>query len=599
MTKRMAARGIGCAHCPRPPMAAVHESMAWPGVNQPLQCAQRAAYGSSALAAGRAVRAVASIRHHQAYPHRQRAPWAELIVPAMQFEPFSTSARSASPNDARSLGSSGTFTAVPASSGAAAVQGEHGQILGVRKHLTPQRLLRLYSQLAKNKLSIFVTGTAALGFLTAGPPVSVPALLGVTLGTYLCSAAASTCNQIYEIRNDSVMNRTRTRPLPSGRLSRAHAAGFAAATAIGGVSLLATACNPLTAVLGAANIGLYAAVYTPMKQVSPLNTEVGAIVGAIPPLMGWAACTGSITADPAGLALFGALFLWQMPHFYALAWRHRDDYTRGGYQMISLGDQGGQRTANRTMAYSLALAAFPFATTAAGVTGPMFIVEATIANAIFLFQARRFQQDPSDRNARGVFLNSLWYLPVLMVCLAFHSHRWKRATDEEEARRLSRALPAVDASQGSSAAAGPSTPGPAPVPRWLEEVDMSLAAAFAEDPASRFVSSSLSGAAATVRRVLRAHCPHEVLVAIPPRRGGASTGSEADASATSAAVVAAAEAVACPVTHQSPSSVAARRRPLASAEAVELAAAVRAATVPALGCPAKTTPIRSQADKQE
>jgi protoheme IX farnesyltransferase len=449
--------------------------------------------------------------------------------------------------------------------------------------------LRAYSQLSKNKLSIFVTGTAALGFLTAGPPVSVPALLGVTLGTYLCSAAAGTCNQIYEIRNDSVMNRTRARPLPTGLLSPAHATAFAATTAIAGVSLLATACNPLTAALGAANIVLYAGVYTPMKQVSHLNTELGAIVGAIPPLMGWAACTGSITADPAGIALFGALFLWQMPHFYALAWRHREDYARGGYQMISLGDHGGQRTANRTMAYSLGLAAFPLATTMAGVTGPMFIVEATIANAIFLYKARQFQQDPSDRNARGVFLNSLWYLPFIMVFLAFHSHRWKRATDQEEARRLSVAMPVVDASSQERSQEESAGSADLPLPQWLEEVDVNLAVAFADDPASKFVSNALSGAAAKARRIMRAHCPHELLVALGPERRDAPA---AEASVSSAMAAAAGQA-ACPVTNQSHASVMPRAVTDSSDASNELATAIQASAVPSMSCPATTAPDRS------
>jgi heme o synthase len=395
--------------------------------------------------------------------------------------------------------------------------------------LTASRLGRAYLQLSKSKLTAFVTITATLGFLTAGPPISVPALLGVTIGTSLCSASASACNQIYEVTNDSLMSRTRARPLPSGKLSKTHAALFAAATGAAGVSLLAVACNPLTAALGAANIALYAAVYTPLKQHSYLNTEVGAIVGAVPPLMGWTACTGSITADLAGVALFTALFLWQMPHFYALAWRHRADYERGGYQMVSLGDQGGGRTARRTMAYSVALAAFPLVTTMAGVTGSMFLLEGALFNALFLRKAWQFYKDPSDSTARGVFFASLWYLPLILFFLAFHSHRWRAVTDDQDAVRLSRQVPEIDAGlvagTYSQQLAGSAA-------MWLRDVDMKLASSFADDPASRWISGALGCGAARVRRMLRAHCPHEI----------ADHGSTLDSAGL--------PAKACPVTHQ-------------------------------------------------
>ena len=407
--------------------------------------------------------------------------------------------------------------------------------------LTIGRAVRMYNQLSKLKLSVFVTGTAALGFLTAGPPVSVPALIGVTLGTYLCSASAGTWNQLYEIKNDALMTRTRARPLPSGRMSKAHAATFGAVAGLSGVGLLAVACNPLTAALGAANIGIYSLIYTPMKQVSFLNTEVGAIVGAIPPLMGWAACTGSITAEPAGAALFAALFLWQMPHFYALAWRHRADYARGGYAMVSKDDPDGRRTATRTLGYSLGLLAFPVATTLAGVTSPMFVVEATAANTLFMHKAWRFYRDPSDDTARGVFFASLWYLPIIMFFLMFHSHRWRSATDAEDARELGEAVPAVEARVGE---------GQGEVPQWLEEVDMVLATAFADDPVSRWVSENLSGAAARARRVLRSHCPHEILTSAP--RVG--EGNETEGSLSVARASAAAGE--CPVSHNRGSSAA-------------------------------------------
>lgn len=293
------------------------------------------------------------------------------------------------------------------------------------------RLLSTCSQLSKARLSGLVVTSTALGFLMAGPPVALPALAAVSVGTALASASAATFNQMYECSNDGLMARTRMRPLPAGRVSMAGAGVFGVATGVAGVGLLAAACNPLTAALGAANIFLYAGVYTPMKQWSPANTVLGSVVGAIPPVMGWAAATGS-ALDPTAAALFSLLFLWQMPHFYALAWRFREDYARGGFRMISLGDAGGSATGARILGYSAALAALPFACTAAGITGFMFAVESVALNAYFLPLAYRFYKEPTDASARKVFLASLWYLPVLMLAMAFHSTAWKRQEEEAE-----------------------------------------------------------------------------------------------------------------------------------------------------------------------
>ena len=148
-----------------------------------------------------------------------------------------------------------------------------------------------------------------------------------SLGTFLCSASANTFNQVFEVRNDGCMARTMRRPLPSGRCSRRHAAAFGVAAGLAGVLLLREKTNDLTARLGACNIGLYALCYTPLKQVHWLNTWVGAVVGAVPPLMGWAAARDAL--EPQAMVLAAALYFWQMPHFMALAWMARDDYVRG------------------------------------------------------------------------------------------------------------------------------------------------------------------------------------------------------------------------------------------------------------------------------
>lgn len=198
-----------------------------------------------------------------------------------------------------------------------------------------QHRMRLYSQLSKYRLSALVMATTSAGYLAAGGPVDAVALSCACLGTMLASSSANTFNQVIETSNDSRMKRTRNRPLPSGRISRSHALGWGLTSGAAGVAVLAAGTNPLTAALGAANHLLYVGPYTLSKTRSELNTWVGSVVGAVPPLMGWAAATGGVVAvEPLLLASY--LFLWQFPHFFSLAWLHREDYARGGFAMVSV-----------------------------------------------------------------------------------------------------------------------------------------------------------------------------------------------------------------------------------------------------------------------
>lgn len=192
---------------------------------------------------------------------------------------------------------------------------------------------RLYSQLSKYRLSALVMTTTSAGYLAAGGPVDAVSLCCACVGTMLASSSANTFNQVIETSNDSRMKRTRNRPLPSGRISRQHALGWGVASGAAGISVLAVGSNPLTASLGAANLLLYVGPYTLSKPRSELNTWVGSVVGAVPPLMGWAAATGGVVAvEPLLLATY--LFIWQFPHFFSLAWLHREDYARGGFAMV-------------------------------------------------------------------------------------------------------------------------------------------------------------------------------------------------------------------------------------------------------------------------
>lgn len=192
---------------------------------------------------------------------------------------------------------------------------------------------QLYSQLSKHRLSALVMITTSAGYLAAGGPVEVLPLASACVGTMLASCSANTFNQVIEASNDARMKRTRSRPLPSGRMTRSDALGWGSVSGASGIGVLALGTNSLTAALGAANLLLYVGPYTLSKTRSELNTWIGSVVGAVPPVMGWAAATGGeLTAEPVLLGAY--LFIWQFPHFFSLAWLHRDDYARGGFKMV-------------------------------------------------------------------------------------------------------------------------------------------------------------------------------------------------------------------------------------------------------------------------
>ncbi|KAE9004524.1 hypothetical protein PR003_g17435 [Phytophthora rubi] len=294
--------------------------------------------------------------------------------------------------------------------------------------MTLKERLAIYSQLSKARLSALVVMTTGAGFLMAGGPISWSTFAAATVGTSLAAASANTFNQCWEVELDAKMQRTHRRPLPSGRISRPHALAFGAATATASTAILAAGCSPLVASLGAVNIGLYALVYTPMKMKSEFNTWVGSVVGAIPPVMGWAAATGTIMAPEAALHAY-LMYCWQMPHFFALSWRSRKDYGRGGYKMVACNDPTGSRSAALALRYSYYMGAIPIMAALADATSYMFAVEGTVVNAYTIYLAHKFYANPTNATAQKVFLASLWYLPVIMGCMVLHSQQWM---DEEE-----------------------------------------------------------------------------------------------------------------------------------------------------------------------
>ncbi|RMX68344.1 hypothetical protein DD238_004456 [Peronospora effusa] len=301
-------------------------------------------------------------------------------------------------------------------------------VIPLTEKMTLKDRLTIYSQLGKARLSALVVMTTGAGFLMAGGPISWCTFAAATVGTSLAAVSANTFNQSWEVELDAKMQRTHRRPLPSGRISQSHALTFGAATGTASAAVLAVGCSPLVASLGVLNIGLYSLVYTPMKMKSELNTWVGSVVGAIPPIMGWAAATGTIMAPEAALLAY-LMYCWQMPHFFALSWRSRKDYARGGYKMVACNDPTGSRSAALALRYSYYMGAIPIVAAVTDATSYMFAVEGTVVNAYTIYLAHKFYANPSNASAQKVFLASLWYLPVIMGCMVLHSQQWM---DDEE-----------------------------------------------------------------------------------------------------------------------------------------------------------------------
>mmetsp|Transcript_6185 Transcript_6185/g.9327 ORF Transcript_6185/g.9327 Transcript_6185/m.9327 type:complete len:474 (-) Transcript_6185:70-1491(-) len=299
----------------------------------------------------------------------------------------------------------------------------------------PKSNISNLAELSKARLSALVVSTTAFGFMSVGPTAlaytSLPTFAAASIGTALCASSAATFNQVIEIERDSKMKRTGNRPLVNGSVSKQAAIGLGCLTGSTGGILLGLGTDPITTMLGVGNIGLYAGLYTYLKPRSEINTWVGAVVGAIPPVMGWTAAGGSIL-DPEAVLLGSTLFLWQFPHFFALNWMYRTDYKRGGFSMVAVNDPNGDRTASLIKRYGVYLASLPFLSTALEVTSPMFAVEGILLNGYALHVASKFDKERSNSNARKVFLTSLWYLPCVMMLFLLHSRRWHEEVTNDE-----------------------------------------------------------------------------------------------------------------------------------------------------------------------
>ena len=271
-------------------------------------------------------------------------------------------------------------------------------------------------ELVKARLTALVLLTTAVGFyLGSGPSVDYAALFRVVFGTAAAAAGAAALNQWWERKADALMNRTRTRPVPAGRMRPSEALTFGLVFSIFGVAYLALACNTLSAILAAITITIYIFGYTPLKRTSTANTVVGAIPGAIPPVIGWAAARGAIDAG-AG-SLFAILLLWQLPHFFAIAWMYREDYSRAGFRMISSDDISGERSASQSVFFCILLLILGGLPAFVGIVTSAYLAIELVLGGLFIAVAMRFLRVRTREAARLLFITSIVYLPLLLAAL--------------------------------------------------------------------------------------------------------------------------------------------------------------------------------------
>ena len=271
------------------------------------------------------------------------------------------------------------------------------------------------SALTKPRITLMVVLTTLVGYVVATPMFDAVVLLHTVLGTALLSTGSSIFNQMVERQTDARMRRTALRPLVAGTISMSMAGALAVATSVVGAAWLWVLVNPLTAILGLVTLALYVVVYTPLKRRSSLSTLVGAVPGAIPPMMGCTAATGDLGA--LAWTLFGILFLWQMPHFLAIAWLYREDYARGGFPMLPVGDLRGQRTWRQMVFYAAALVPVSLVPSVLGFTDLLYLVGAFLGGVGFLWASIEFGRAPNVRSARRLLLASVAYLPVVLLLM--------------------------------------------------------------------------------------------------------------------------------------------------------------------------------------
>lgn len=274
-------------------------------------------------------------------------------------------------------------------------------------------ILRDYLELTKPRITLLILVCTAVGYWFAcDASFQWTILVHALLGTALLASGTSALNQWYEVDSDAKMRRTRQRPLPAGRIKHEHGLAFGLLLSTAGFFDLWYGANPLTACLGLFTLLSYLLLYTPLKQRSPVCTIVGAIPGAMPPLIGYAAAGHGI--DVSALALFLILFIWQFPHFDAIAWMYRDDYARGGIRMLPVIDPDGESTAKRIMICSLLLIPISLAPMFLRMTGVTYAAVAIAGGFAVVYFGARLGRERSLLRARALLLATVFYLPVLL-----------------------------------------------------------------------------------------------------------------------------------------------------------------------------------------
>jgi protoheme IX farnesyltransferase len=273
--------------------------------------------------------------------------------------------------------------------------------------------LAVYSELFKARLTILVLLTTLVGFYVGSRgALDYALMLHTVLGTALVASGASALNQLWERKYDARMRRTQDRPLPSGRLQPGFVLALGICCSLFGLAYLALAVNVVTFLIGLASLTTYLFVYTPLKRVTWLNTAIGAVPGALPPLMGWSAARGQLTAE--GWALFGILALWQLPHFMAIAWIYRDEYGRAGFKMLPVLDPEGRRTGHQAVIHTLGLLPVSLCPFFLKLAGPVYLSGAVLLGVAFIFCALQFSRHLTVSRARQLFYFSILYLPLLL-----------------------------------------------------------------------------------------------------------------------------------------------------------------------------------------
>ena len=278
------------------------------------------------------------------------------------------------------------------------------------------KFIRDLIELVKARLTLLVLLTTAVGFyLGAEGPINWTALLHTVLGTAAAAAGAAALNQWWEYKLDAMMDRTRSRPVPAGRMRPVEALVVGSGFSIFGVTYLALASNALSAALAAITIIVYIFGYTPLKLISNFNTALGAVPGALPPMIGWAAARGTLNAG--AWMLFAILFFWQLPHFFAIAWMYREDYARAGFQMVSSDDRSGERSASQSVFFCMILFVVAGLPAFVRMATVFYLLAELILGGVFIAVAMRFLKTRTRADARRLFITSIIYLPLLLSAL--------------------------------------------------------------------------------------------------------------------------------------------------------------------------------------